>query len=209
MNVLETIAAQRQKLLDGIDANDGDISLRIFEDFYPVEAHLIYELLQNAEDAGATEVVFELVAHGCSFEHNGSRHFNEADIRGITGIFNSSKKDSPDKIGKFGVGFKSVFVYTDTPIVYSKDYSFKILKLVFPQEISPKTGLGEKTRFEFPFNNQKKDATTAFSEVRRAWSNCRTPRCCSSTTCAISNGKLAISKAKFFGLNTLYHMSKY
>jgi len=166
VNILENIAAQRQKLLDGIDANDGDINLRIFEDFYPDEAHFIYELLQNAEDAGATEVAFELTAHGCFFEHNGTRHFNERDIRGITGIFNSSKKDNPDKIGKFGVGFKSVFVYTDTPVIYSKDYSFKILKLVLPQSIKPKTDLGEKTRFEFPFNNPKKNVKTAFSEVK-------------------------------------------
>lgn len=166
MSVLEKIAAQRQKLLDGIDANEGDINLRIFEDFYPDEAHFIYELLQNAEDAGATEVAFELTAHACFFEHNGSRHFNERDIRGITGIFNSSKKDSPDKIGKFGVGFKSVFVYTDTPVIYSKDYSFKILKLVLPQPIKPKEELGDKTRFEFPFNNPKKNVKTAFSEVK-------------------------------------------
>lgn len=166
MSILENIAAQRQKLLDGIDANEGDINLGIFEDFYPDEAHFIYELLQNAEDAGATEVKFELTAHACFFVHNGSRHFNESDIRGITGIFNSSKKDSPDKIGKFGVGFKSVFVYTDTPIIYSKDYSFKILKLVLPQAIKPREDLGDKTRFEFPFNNPKKNVKTAFSEVK-------------------------------------------
>lgn len=166
MSVLDNIAAQRQKLLDGIDANEGDINLRIFEDFYPDEAHFIYELLQNAEDAGATEVAFELTSHACFFEHNGSRHFNERDIRGITGIFNSSKKDSPDKIGKFGVGFKSVFVYTDTPVIYSKYYSFKILKLVLPQQIKPKEELGDKTRFEFPFNNPKKNVKAAFSEIK-------------------------------------------
>jgi|JI10StandDraft_1071094.scaffolds.fasta_scaffold06698_2 hypothetical protein len=166
MNFLENLAAQRQKLLDGIDANEGDINLRIFEDFYPDEAHFIYELLQNAEDAGATEVAFELTAQACYFEHNGSRQFNERDIRSITGIFNSSKKDNPDKIGKFGVGFKSVYVYTETPIVYSSDFSFKILKLVLPQAIVPKPGLGTRTRFEFPFNSPKKDAKAAFSEVK-------------------------------------------
>jgi hypothetical protein len=165
MNFLENLAAQRQKLLDGIDANEGDINLRIFEDFYPDEAHFIYELLQNAEDAGATEVAFELTDQACYVEHNGSRQFNERDIRSITGIFNSSKKDNADKIGKFGVGFKSVYVYTETPIVYSKDFSFKILKLVLPQAIVPKPGLGTRTRFEFPFNSPKKDAKAAFSEV--------------------------------------------
>jgi hypothetical protein len=166
MNVIQTIAAQRQKLLDGIDANQGDINLRIFEDFYPDEAHFIYELLQNAEDAGATEVAFELHPNSCTFEHNGTRHFDERDIRAITGIFNSSKKASADKIGKFGVGFKSVFVYTDTPVVYSAQFSFKILNLVLPQEVSSPPELGGRTRFEFPFNSAKKSAEDAYSEVK-------------------------------------------
>ena len=125
----------------------GRIGRMLLADRYDDRTHFIYELLQNAEDAGATEVSFELHPDSCSFEHNGTRHFNERDIRAITGIFNSSKKDNPDKIGKFGVGFKSVFVYTETPSVYSKDYSFKILKLVLPQEIPPKPGLGTRTRW--------------------------------------------------------------
>lgn len=166
MSLIQQIAQKRQLLLDGIEANGGDINLGIFEDFYPDEAHFIFELLQNAEDAGATEVSFELTAHKCSFEHNGSRHFNERDIRGITGIFNSSKKDSPDQIGKFGVGFKSVFVYTDTPFVYSKHHSFRIERLVLPIEVPPKLGLGDRTRFEFPFNNPKKNVREAFAEVK-------------------------------------------
>jgi len=166
VSFIETLAAQRQKLLDGLDANEGDINLRIFEDFYPDEAHFIYELLQNAEDAGASEASFELTDDSCFFEHDGSRHFDERDIRSITGIFNSSKKDNPDKIGKFGVGFKSVFVYTDTPVIYSKNYSFKILKLVLPQVVQPKPSLEGKTRFEFPFNNPKKGVNEAFAEIK-------------------------------------------
>ena len=166
MSLIEEIAARRRRFLDGLEENEGDINLQIFEDFYPDEAHFIFELLQNAEDAGATEVAFELNAHGCSFEHNGPRHFNEQDIRGITGIFNSSKKDNPDKIGKFGVGFKSVFVYTGTPIVYSKHHSFRIERLVLPVEVSPRPSLGERTRFEFPFNNPKKNVKEAFAEVK-------------------------------------------
>jgi len=168
MSLIREIAAKRQLLLDGIEANGGDINLRIFEDFYPDEAHFIFELLQNAEDAGATEVSFDLTAKCCTFEHNGTRHFNEQDIRGITGIFNSSKKDSPDKIGKFGVGFKSVFVYTESPIVYSKHFSFRIEQLVLPKEIPPKLNLGDRTRFEFPFNNPKKNVKEAFTEIKFA-----------------------------------------
>lgn len=166
MSFLKDLAQQRQRFLDGIEANQGDINLSIFDDFYPEEAHFIYELLQNAEDAGASEVTFELGPHACYFEHNGSRHFNEADIRAITGIHNSSKKNNPDRIGKFGVGFKSVFVYTETPIIYSRDYSFKIVKRVMPQAVPPRAGLGDKTQFEFPFDNPNKNVRDAFAEVR-------------------------------------------
>ncbi len=166
MSFLNDLAKQRQRFLDGMEANQGDINLSIFEDFYPDEAHFIYELLQNAEDAGATEVLFELSPHACYFEHNGTRHFNEVDIRAITGIHNSSKKNNPDRIGKFGVGFKSVFVYTETPIIYSRDYSFKIIKLVMPQAVPQRPGLGDRTRFELPFNNAKKNVKEAYAEVK-------------------------------------------
>lgn len=166
MSFLKELAEQRQLFLKGMEANQGDINLSIFEDFYPDEAHFIYELLQNAEDAGATEVTFELEPHACYFEHNGSRHFNEVDIRAITGIHNSSKKNNPDRIGKFGVGFKSVFVYTETPIIYSRDYSFKIVKLVMPQAVPQRPELGQKTRFEFPFNSPKKSLKEAYEEVK-------------------------------------------
>jgi len=166
MGFIEDLAEKRKKLLDGLDANDGDINLRIFEDFYPDEAHFIFELLQNAEDAGARSVFFDLGLENCSFEHDGVRHFSENDIKSITGIFNSSKKNSPDKIGKFGVGFKSVFVYTETPTVFSKNYSFKILNLVLPESVEPRVNLGEKTRFEFPFNSPKKSPRDAFEEIK-------------------------------------------
>lgn len=166
MSFLTDLAQQRQRFLDGIEANQGDINLSIFEDFYPDEAHFIYELLQNAEDAGASEVTFELEPHACYFEHNGSRHFDEADIRAITGIHNSSKKNNPDRIGKFGVGFKSVFVYTKTPTIYSRDHSFKIVERVMPQAVPPRAGLGDKTQFEFPFDNPNKNVKEAFAEVR-------------------------------------------
>ncbi len=166
MNFIEDLATKRRKLLEGLKANEGDINLQIFQDFYPDDAHFIYELLQNAEDAGATEASFELSRQGCAFVHNGPRHFDEEDIRAITGIFNSTKKNSPDKIGKFGVGFKSVFVYTEAPTVYSKRYSFRISDLVLPEAIPKIEGLGEKTRFELPFNNARKTPNEAFTEVK-------------------------------------------
>jgi hypothetical protein len=62
---------RRRKFIDGLDANRGEINLDIFEDFYPDRAHFVYELLQNAEDAGATEVTFTLMSDRLVCDHNG------------------------------------------------------------------------------------------------------------------------------------------
>ncbi|MBC3537545.1 hypothetical protein [Megasphaera hominis] len=66
------------------------------------------------------------------FAHNGTRHFSITnpdtegedkkngtlgDINAITGIA-FSNKDKQNKIGKFGVGFKAVFQYTNTPHIW-------------------------------------------------------------------------------------------
>jgi hypothetical protein len=165
MSFISKLAAQRRKFLEALDANEGDINLDIFEDFYPDQAHFIFELLQNAEDAEATEASFSLTRSSCFFEHNGKRAFTESDVRAITGIHNSTKSKAPDQIGKFGIGFKSVFVYTITPIIHSKDYSFKISRLVNPEPIKGDPKIGEKTRFELPFNNPRKSADDAYAEV--------------------------------------------
>lgn len=166
MSVIEVIADQRRKFLDGLDANEGDINLDIFEDFYPDKAHFIFELLQNAEDAEATEATFALTPKQCTFEHNGKRKFTENDVRSITGIHNSTKNKSTDQIGKFGIGFKSVFVYTLTPSVYSDQFAFQILRLVLPEQLDIDANIGDLTRFVLPFNNPKKQAQTAYQEIK-------------------------------------------
>lgn len=167
MTVLEDIRKQRKQFLDGLKANQEDIKLDIFEDFYPDKAHFIYELLQNAEDTRASEVSFVLSENKLVFEHNG-RPFDEEgkDIRAITGIGAGTKKNDDDKIGQFGIGFKSVFVYTETPRIWSPTFAFEILERMLPYELAPEPSLGEQTRFEFPFNSPKKPASSAFSEVR-------------------------------------------
>src|SRR3984957_8257571 len=95
---LNDLIEKRRKLIDALDANKGEVNLDIFEDFYPDRAHFVYELLQNAEDAGATEVKFTLKQDRLVCEHDGSRAFTEADVTAITGIHNSTKDKAPDRI---------------------------------------------------------------------------------------------------------------
>lgn len=163
---IRNLAEKRGKFLEGLDANEGEINLEIFEDFYPDQAHFLFELLQNAEDAGATETSFVLQKDGCSFEHNGIRTFAKTDVQAITGIHNSAKRNTSDQIGRFGIGFKSVFVYTLTPTIYSGEFSFRISRLVMPELIPADPSIGLNTRFWLPFDNPKKAPADAHAEVK-------------------------------------------
>jgi len=163
MSLIDDVRADRQPLALVLKKHPG--IRRVVEDLYPDRAHFIYELLQNSEDTGATEARFALEADLVSFEHNG-RPFCEKDIWGITDIGEGAKGGEDDKIGRFGVGFKAVFVYTDTPHIWSANYFFRLSELVLPTSIAPRTDLGGRTRFEFPFNSPKKSAQDAHAEVQ-------------------------------------------
>ncbi len=160
----ERLVERRRKFIDGLDANKGEINLDIFEDFYPDKAHFVYELLQNAEDAGATEIAFTLTPQKLVCEHNG-RAFTLADVTSITGLHDSTKANAQDKIGKFGVGFKSVFVYTQAPSIWSGDFAFRIVQLILPEPMAPDGALSGRTLFEFPFDNPKKPSEEAYAEI--------------------------------------------
>jgi hypothetical protein len=137
------------------------------EDLYPDNAHFIYELLQNAEDVGAKNAYFRLSRDHLEFEHDGLP-FNERDVIAITEIGKGTKENDVDTIGRFGLGFKAVFAYTQTPHIWSPTYSFKISELVLPNEIDACPAIGNKTRFQFPFNNPKKPPELAFDEIETA-----------------------------------------
>ena len=125
---------------------------------YPDKAHFIYELLQNAEDAGARHVHFKLENNRLTYWHDG-RAFDLKDIESITNIGNSSKLDEVTSIGKFGIGFKAVFAYTDAPEIYSGDYSFRIRDLIALEKIeSSILDKGDlRTFFVFPFGTKTFD----------------------------------------------------
>lgn len=165
MNFLREVHEKRKKLADVLLDEEYSGIREIVEELYPDRAHFIYELLQNAEDARATEASFELRADRLVFRHNGHA-FSKDDVWGITNIGKGSKRDEEDKIGRFGVGFKSVFAYTETPLIWSPTYSFRISGLVLPEEITSPPELNGQTQFEFPFNNPKKEPGSAYDEIR-------------------------------------------
>ena len=115
----------------------GRIGPMLLANLYGDRTHFIYELLQNAEDAlgrradrnGSREVSFELDADGLRVSHFGAP-FDENDVRGVCGIDEGTKDLT--EIGRFGIGFKSVFAFTDRPEVHSGSEAFAIKNFVWP-----------------------------------------------------------------------------
>jgi len=147
---------------------------------YSDQAHFIYELLQNANDAKATKSEFQLTQEGLYFKHNGKILFSVSNpetedkdkenntlghINSITSIANSNKTES--SIGKFGVGFKAVFQYTETPHIYDPNFQFRIDRFIIPVKL--KNDLAnrkkEETVFYFPFNKPEMSARKAHSDI--------------------------------------------
>lgn len=118
---------------------------------YADTAHFVYEILQNADDAGATEICFTVNAEQLVIEHNGAQ-FTEDNVEAIS-YFGKGKTDIT-KIGHFGLGFKSVFAYTASPRIHSGEESFEITALYsvanapFPSDLKRK-----RTRFVLPFDH--------------------------------------------------------
>lgn len=150
-------------------------------DKYPESAHFVYELLQNADDAEATEVLIVLKPDQLWFKHNGKKHFDitaedsdlVGDINSITGIGDSSKTDAQNKIGKFGVGFKAVFQYTETPEIFDDIFKFKIENYIVPTLLDhdhPERKDGE-TLFVFPFKDKEK----SYKEIKQRLDNLKNP----------------------------------
>ena len=98
---------------------------------YPCEKEILKEMLQNADDAKATEVCFikdprhhlkEKIFHdswkplqGPALCVYNNRPFTNADIEGIQNLGEGSKGKDPSKTGQYGVGFNAVYHLTDVP----------------------------------------------------------------------------------------------
>lgn len=136
---LDNLRAKRERWVSASHENNFDRGIwNATVDKYADPSHFIFELLQNAEDAGATWVRFRLEPTRIVFEHDG-RPFDRDDIEGITGIGNTTKLDDGHKIGCFGIGFKSVYVVTERPEIHSliedEPLAFAIESLVVPRLI--------------------------------------------------------------------------
>ena len=88
---------------------DGRGLLRAFELTFEHRWLYLFELVQNALDAGARSMAFRLAEDGDAliFQHDGDRRLDEKAVEALSEVFGSTKGAS--SVGFMGVGFKSVF----------------------------------------------------------------------------------------------------
>ncbi|MFH1975011.1 MAG: hypothetical protein ABIJ52_05550 [Pseudomonadota bacterium] len=136
---------------------------------YSEKTHFIFELLQNAEDALATEVEFRVESQRLVFSHNGERLFSDENVESITSIGKSTKQTDYTQIGKHGIGFKAVFAYTHTPRIHSGDKHFDIEDVVIPCLLTgnevPTDLKPEETRIILPFDSDAILGVRRFREL--------------------------------------------
>ncbi|WP_353686204.1 DUF3883 domain-containing protein [Thermodesulfovibrio sp. 3462-1] len=161
---LKDLINKRKQWVNSSKENNFDFD-SILAGLYADPSHFIYELLQNAEDEGATEVIIKLFKDKFEFYHNG-KDFDLEDIDGVTGIGISKKKEDLNAIGKFGVGFKSVFAITQTPYIFSGEYKIKIEDFVVPVEINSNEKI-DKTLIRLPFNHKYRSPEEIFNLTKK------------------------------------------
>ncbi|KAL8918087.1 MAG: hypothetical protein Q9172_005575 [Xanthocarpia lactea] len=111
--------------------------LRQICESYP-ESSCLRELLQNADDARASEIEYVLdtntyddsplispklrAFHGPALLVKNNQVFGDADFASLASIGDSRKRDDPASTGKYGQGFNSCFHWTDGPWILSRQW---------------------------------------------------------------------------------------
>jgi len=122
------------------------------QSLYQRDTHFVMELVQNAEDNlydhKGPELLFKMLdrdpshtpgADGALLVVNNERGFKPEHVKAICSIRDSTKgkADGRRYIGEKGIGFKSVFVVSPRPHVFSHGYRFR-----FQEDPDPAAGLG-------------------------------------------------------------------
>lgn len=165
---LEKLVEKRKNWVRSSKENNFDFD-SILAGLYNDPSHFIYEILQNAEDEGAKKVRFDLFEDRLDTYHNG-KDFDFKDIDGVTGIGISKKKNDLTAIGKFGVGFKSVFAVTETPYISSGKYKIKIENFVIPSVVNNNEQVNG-TLIKLPFNHKLRSREEVFNLVSEKLAN--------------------------------------
>ncbi|MEX0899804.1 MAG: DUF3883 domain-containing protein [Gammaproteobacteria bacterium] len=141
----------------------GNLAAQLYDD----RTHFIFELLQNTEDAlsrrsdwlGSRKAKFTLTSTHLTLSHFG-QPFDEADVRSVCDIAESTKMEAA--IGRFGLGFKSVYAITDLPSIHSGNEDFSIEEYIFPRETARPPREADETQIVLPLRSND---TAAIKEI--------------------------------------------
>ena len=135
-SLIEKIFAEKERER----SEDRDNLLRLTSQrLYGEKIHYVLELIQNAEDEASSSIIFMFNDDNVVIINNG-RPFDDEDVWGICSVRPGKKKN---KIGFFGIGFKSVFNVTKKPQIISNKFNFEIESYIYPK---PKTSVPENLK---------------------------------------------------------------
>ena len=125
-DVIDVLSAQPKSLSQ---ANAEELLARRV---YAEPGHFLFELIQNAEDAGAETWEVDLRPDEVLIWHDGEP-FDARDVVGVLSIGQTTKR--ADQIGLFGVGFKAVYEVCERPQIASGPFRFEIADVSIPRRL--------------------------------------------------------------------------
>lgn len=153
----ERIRSQAARRWDQLDS-DPELAGPWHQLFKQVQSprHVVSELLQNADDAGATEATVRIDDESFVFEHNGE-DFKEEHFASLC-RFGYSNKRALHTIGFRGIGFKSTFSLGDRVELVTSTLSVRFNKQRFSEPVWVGKGLTgkDRTRVRVGFADRKR-----------------------------------------------------
>ncbi len=143
---IERIAAERKKEINRLSKR---LLRFVAEELYAHDVHFILELIQNAQDntySSETKdqyIRFELASEIVKVTNN-ENGFKEEDVTGICDAGESKKTNKTlGYVGEKGIGFKSVFVVSETPRIFSNGFCFQLSEpdYIVPKWFDPPDGI--------------------------------------------------------------------
>lgn len=121
--------SDREYILDSLTG-----AIDRLEKAFPRYGSFLMEFIQNADDALSNSLKIELSQAAIRIFNDGQL-FQEENVKSICKVGRSSKKPE-DNIGYLGVGFKSVFLISDRPEIYSGEFRFKFDKNAWHEQLN-------------------------------------------------------------------------
>ena len=123
-----SISGELKRYMD-TQEKDKEAAANLVKDIYSKKPHFLLELIQNAEDNSYDKNIIPKIKfifdENKIILQNNEIGFNNKNVWALCGIGETTKKKSLGFIGEKGIGFKSVFLISNSPSIFSNGYQFK------------------------------------------------------------------------------------